>query len=317
MPAEQRNPHLDDDRVVWRDEYSGGYYPVAYDEQFDRQWQLFRKKTRGFICHAGAETREPWVDERIRELTGVDGFLQKKLYGTLGYRLRKLWRREGKMGLGSTLRLQPAFSIDHFLGKRCLDVGCGAGRWTKALMALGGKVKSTDTSENGLLSVRRFNDDVEALDLFELANRSDLQRQFDFTICWGVLMHTHDPKVGFEQVAATVAPGGELYTMIYAPEGMHNTNEVWAHRRKYHRELTTPEEKLQYAYELSASNGNTLGNLDMLNTFYNWVVPEETIHGWYRSMGFSEIATLNAHESPKCAYHVVGRRTGAAAAQAA
>ena len=60
--------------------------------QFDRQWQLFREKTRGFTCHAGAETREPWVDERIRELTGVDGFLQKKLYGTLGYRLRKLLR---------------------------------------------------------------------------------------------------------------------------------------------------------------------------------------------------------------------------------
>jgi SAM-dependent methyltransferase len=176
-------------------------------------------------------------------------------------------------------------------------------------MALGGQVKSTDMSQHGLRSTRRFNDDVEELNLFHIPQRTDLHARFDFTICWGVIMHTHDPKVGFEAVASTVAPGGELYTMMYAPEGMHNSPEVLKHRRVYHCELSTLEEKLDYARALAGSSGNALGYLDMLNTFYNWVIPESVIHHWYRSLGFTNVKTLNAHESPKCAFHVVGRRT--------
>ena len=280
---------------------------MAYDAQFDQQWKLFQEQRQGFTQHAGAETRDPWVDERIAELTGVEGYLQRKRHGEWGYRLRKWWRQEKKMGLGSTLRLDPAFPLSHFEGKKCIDVGCGAGRWTKALLALGADVKSTDTSPSGLAAVRQFNADVEDQDLFGLAERTDLHQQFDFAICWGVLMHTHDPREAFAAVASTVAPGGELYTMIYAPEGMHNSDEVWEHRRKYHRELKTTEARLQYAEQLAGGSGNTLGHLDMLNTFYNWVVPEAVIHQWYREQGFTEVITLNAAEQRKCAYHVLGR----------
>ena len=35
-----RNPHFDDLRVVWSDEYSGQYQPVAYDQQFDAVVQV-------------------------------------------------------------------------------------------------------------------------------------------------------------------------------------------------------------------------------------------------------------------------------------
>jgi 2-polyprenyl-3-methyl-5-hydroxy-6-metoxy-1,4-benzoquinol methylase len=311
-PRTQRNPHFDDQRIVWDDAFAGVYQPVAYDQQFDRQWQLFMEQSTGFTRHAGAETRDPWVDERIRELTGVDGFIERRKHGVIGYRLRKWLRREKRMGLGSKLTLQPPFPVDYFQGKRCLDVGCGAGRWTKALMTLGAAVKSTDTSPHGLRSVRAFNDDVEELDLFELMGRRDLHAAFDFAICWGVMMHVHDPKLAFENVASTVAPGGELYTMIYSPEGMHNTPEVWRLRTHYHTQLKSAEEKVEYARQLSSASGNALGHLDMLNTFYNWVVPETVIHEWYRTQGFSEVVTLNAAESPKCAFHVLGRKSIAA-----
>ena len=135
MP-ESRNPHLDDNRIVWDDNYSGAYSPVAYDQQFDQQWQLFRQQTRGFTQHAGAETRDPWVDERICELTGVDGFLEQKRHGWLGYRVRKMLRREKKMGLGSELRLEPAFAIDHFQGHRTLRL-TGNARQTFSVSAAG------------------------------------------------------------------------------------------------------------------------------------------------------------------------------------
>ena len=43
-----RNPHVDDNIVVWEDAYSGNYGPVNYEVQFDYQWELFLNKKIGF-----------------------------------------------------------------------------------------------------------------------------------------------------------------------------------------------------------------------------------------------------------------------------
>jgi hypothetical protein len=48
----------------------------------------------------------------------------------------------------------------------------------------------------------------------------------------------------------------------------------------------------------------------MLNTFYNWVIEEETLHGWFRSHGFMDIVTLNASEKQPSSFHVFGRKRG-------
>ncbi len=305
------NPHFDQDRVVWRDEYGGQYEPVNYGSQFDEEWRLFLEKKVGFHKHTGVETSDPYIDDRIRELTGVRGYLERQQYGAL-YPLVKWFRivsgAQIRRWVGGRLYLEPKFPIDFFEDKACLDVGCGAGRWTRTLMALGAKVKSVDMSKNGLKSTRRFNDDVEELNLFDiLPRRPDLHGMFDFTLCWGVVMCTHDPKLAFENVCRTVKPGGHLYGMVYAPT-FHNSPFVLEHRKHYHSKLTTMSEKLQYAYDISNWRQNAINFLDMLNTFYNWTVPEEVIFQWYRQYGFEDVITLNAEEPHKCAYHVLGRK---------
>lgn len=307
------NPHFDHDRVVWHDDYSGLYGPVDYSQQFDYEWKLFLGKKIGFHQHTGVETADFYIDERIQELIGVRGYLERRRYGALIYRLLRFLRKkcgldEVRMGVGGRLSLEPKFPPDHFRGKRCLDVGCGAGRWTKTLSALGASVKSVDMSEHGLQSTRRFNHDVERLDLFDIVEkRADLHHAFDFTICWGVIMCTHDPKLAFQNVAMTVKPGGELYTMIYAPT-YHNSSAIIEQRRYYHTQLSSIEEKLEYAYSISDKPENAINYFDMLNTFYNWVVNEDTIYQWYNQQGFIDITTLNAHEQYKAAYHVLGRK---------
>ena len=120
-------------------------------------------------------------------------------------------------------------------------------------------------------------------------------------------MCTHDPKLGFENVSKTVKPGGLLYTMIYAPT-FHNSAFALDHRRHYHTKLRTMEEKLRYTYEISDRPENAINLLDMLNTFYNWAVEEETIHVWYKEQGYTDVITLNANEEHKCAYHVIGTK---------
>jgi hypothetical protein len=83
---------------------------------------------------------------------------------------------------------------------------------------------------------------------------------------------------------------------------------VVSNRQFYHQHLNTPEQKLDYAYKISDSPENAINLLDMLNTFYNWTVEEETIHRWFSDFGFAETITLNRNEPNNCAYHVLGRK---------
>jgi len=307
------NPHFDHHRIIWQDDYSGEYHPASYCEQFDDQWRYFLEKKTGFFAHTGVETAASYIDDRIFELTGIQGYLTRKRFGPLYPAVSWLRRKTGadsRRDVGGRLHLDPKFRIDHFRGKRCLDLGCGPGRWTRTLLTLGALVKSTDVSRHALLSVARFNEDVEELDLFEiLQHRPDLHEKFDFTLCWGVLMCTHDPRVAFANAAKTVKRGGELYVMVYAPT-YHNSDFVINNRKFYHQNLTTSQEKLDYAYQISNTPENAINLLDMLNTFYNWTVEEETIHNWFTDFGFSNPVTLNRDEPNKCGYHVWGRKSG-------
>lgn len=295
------NPHFDHDRVIWSDEYSGQYQPVPYDKQFDDQWRLFLERQTGFCDHTGVETSDDFIDDRIYELTGIRDFLK-------GGDARG--QNEERRSIGGRMYLDPKFPIDFFKGKRCLDVGCGAGRWTRTLKVLGGQVKSTDVSAHGLNSTRRFNDDVEELSLFDiLPKRPDLHQAFDFSLCWGVLMCTHDPRLAFANVAATVKPGGSMYIMVYAPT-YHTSEFVLRNRKEFHSVPRTNQEKLDFAYRISDDARNAINQLDMLNTFYNWTIPEEVAHGWFKAEGFDEVITLNKAEPDNCGWHILGHKRG-------
>lgn len=303
------NPHFDHKRVIWNDAWSGSYAPVPYDQQFDAQWRYFLEHRAGFRDHTGVETAIPYVDDRIAELTGVEHLLTRRHYGPLAP-LVIWWRRvsgdDARRGIGGRLVLEPKLDAAWFDGKYCLDLGCGAGRWTRALMALGARVTSVDTSLHALASTRRFNDDVQALDLFDIEReRPDLHRAFDFTVCWGVVMCTHDPCRAFANLAMTVRPGGQLYVMIYAPT-YHASEAVLESRWQFYRECTTDEERLAFARNMAEDPRNTINYLDMLSPFYNWTVEEETVHGWFRDAGFVDVKTLNAGEPHKAAHHVLG-----------
>jgi SAM-dependent methyltransferase len=310
--ADVRNPDFDDGVVVWSDAFTGRYQPVVYRDQFDAQWRLFLERKLGFHAHTGVEVSDDYIDDRIEELTGLRGVLARRKWGSLYPLVSLLHMLSGRgagRDVGGTLLLEPYFPANFFAGKRCLDFGCGGGRWTRVLQALGGKVKSVDVSESGLESTRRFNEDTEYLDLFSVGERPDLQEAFDFTLSWGVVMCTHDPLTAFRNVSRTVRPGGHLYLMVYAPT-YHASAEVRDMRRRFHRDCRSLEEKLAFVYEVAERPENAINYMDMLNTFYNWVIPEEVVYNWLRENGFGEIVTLNRNEPNNCAWHVLGRKTG-------
>lgn len=305
-----RNPDFDDGLVIWSDNYSGRYQPVIYADQFDDQWRLFLEQQTGFHDHTGVEVTDPYIDDRIFELTGVKGVLERQKWGWF-YPLISAWRRysgvDQRRDIGGRLYLKPTFPVDYFKDKHCLDIGCGAGRWTRTLMALGARVTSADVSEYALHSTSRFNDDVTHLDIFNLPQRTELNETFDFTLCWGVVMCTHDPKLAFENVASTVKPGGSLYIMVYAPT-YHASDSVREMRRRFHRECHTIKEKVNFVFETAQDPNNAINYMDMLNTFYNWTIPENVVHEWFKNSGFVDVVTLNKEEPHNCAWHVLGRK---------
>jgi SAM-dependent methyltransferase len=165
--------------------FSGLYRPVAYDIQFDEQWKFYLEGRPGFRDHTGVETSDEYIDDRIEEITGEQNFLLRRRYRMLAGIVSALSgrsKRRDRRGVGGRLYLQPKFNVEHFQHKYCLDVGCGAGRWTRSLISLGARVKSMDVSRNGLASTRRFNHDVEYPDLFDLIRRADLHGKFEFCL---------------------------------------------------------------------------------------------------------------------------------------
>lgn len=95
--------------------------------------------------------------------------------------------------------------------------------------------------------------------------------------------------------------------MVYAPT-YHSSDAVREMRRKFHRECRTAEEKIDFVFNVAEDPANAINYMDMLNTFYNWTVPEKVVHEWFRRAGFTEVVTLNKDERYNAAWHIIGRR---------
>ncbi len=311
------NPSFDDGLVVWDDRYRGHYHPPAssYSEEFELQWRLGLEAVEGYYRHPGACVDDDYIDDRIYEWTGHHPRNEELYDASCGAR-----------------PLDHKIDLELISGKRCIDIGCGLGRWTRVMQRLGaGSVLSVDLSASALQSVSRFNDRILVANVMRLTQEhSKLRQSFDFATLWGVAMHTHDPAQAVSQAAATVAPGGALYLMVYAPEGIHGTPLTQCQRRKFHA-LDTVNARLSFVDQVfnrcwdwdysfldnlknltrnlrGLEKGSRIGVLDMLEPCYNWVIPLKTISGWMHECGFERWQLLNDHEPHKCAYHILAQR---------
>jgi len=104
-----------------------------------------------------------------------------------------------------------------FAGKRVVDVGCGLGRFTFAMLAMGANVTACDQSEWGLTRTRELAApyaerlETRQIDLLEWDGRED----FDMAFCFGVVHHTGNTYLALRNVARKVAEGGTIFLMVY------------------------------------------------------------------------------------------------------
>lgn len=114
---------------------------------------------------------------------------------------------------------------DFFLGKRCLDVGCGGGRYSLAMARMGAQsVVGLDVSESGLLDARMRGERLGYSNVtFRQATALELpfgDAEFDFVCCAGVLHHTRSVERGLREIHRVLRPGGSLYMLLYGAGGV-------------------------------------------------------------------------------------------------
>ena len=92
-------------------------------------------------------------------------------------------------------------SFDIIKGKRVLEVGCGAGRFTEVLLQEGAHVYAVDLSsavEANYLNCNKYpNYHVERADVTHLPFKPET---FDVVICIGVIQHTPSPELTIKKV---------------------------------------------------------------------------------------------------------------------
>lgn len=119
------------------------------------------------------------------------------------------------------------FDKNYFAGKRCIDGGCGTGRFAIAMALAGAKeVIAADfgdesltfleerKKEFGVPQVKPVKTDVTDLSAFE----SD---SFDFVASHGVLHHTPHPDRGIREHFRITRPNGQYWLYLYGAGGIY------------------------------------------------------------------------------------------------
>ncbi len=101
--------------------------------------------------------------------------------------------------------------LERLAGKRVLEAGSGAGRFTEVLLAAGAEVHSFDFS--GAVTANAANNGHNAA--LSLA-QGDIRQppypaaSYDYVVCLGVIQHTPDPEQSIAALWRMVKPGGRL-----------------------------------------------------------------------------------------------------------
>jgi SAM-dependent methyltransferase len=108
-------------------------------------------------------------------------------------------------------------ALDIFHGKKVLEAGCGAGRFTEILLENKADVFAVDISTavdaNFKNCARYQNYSVAQADISKIPV---LPGQFDIVICIGVIQHTPNPEETIQKLCSYVKPGGLLFIDHYA-----------------------------------------------------------------------------------------------------
>jgi 2-polyprenyl-3-methyl-5-hydroxy-6-metoxy-1,4-benzoquinol methylase len=113
--------------------------------------------------------------------------------------------------------------IPNIKGKTILDAGCGTGVAAVCFKLLGAKeVYGIDYSEGSLNTAKKLAKENNVKINFKRDNLLDLNlsKKFDIVHSFGVLHHTADAKLAFDNLIKLVKPKGKFYVALYLKTNM-------------------------------------------------------------------------------------------------
>lgn len=177
--------------------------------------QPLTESPEGFLDPAG---RLFPLRDGVACLADDDGYAK-----SFGYQ----WERFARTQLGSAVTRERFFATtgwraEELAGVRVLEVGCGAGRFTRVLLEdTSAELYSLDYSRAVWVNRRNHAAEADRLRLFQASvyHLPFPPRSFERVFCLGVLQHTPDFRRSLRCLAEMVAPGGELAVDFYPIRG--------------------------------------------------------------------------------------------------
>jgi len=212
-----------------------------------------------------------------------------------------------------------SLSADDLLGKVVLDAGCGNGSLSVGISQFGCEVVAIDASASVEVAFRHFAGKSGERTYFvqgDLTNPPLRREVFDVIFSSGVLHHNPDTREALRAIARSLRAGGRIYIWVYGhvPGIAHKLKELF--RRAISPMpspikhsivgLWLPQAMLrQYARTALGRNGpqdqlkwteRFVLLLDHYTPRYRWEHTPNEVMGWYRELGFEDIAQTEDRE---------------------
>jgi 2-polyprenyl-3-methyl-5-hydroxy-6-metoxy-1,4-benzoquinol methylase len=153
----------------------------------------------------------------------------------------------------SMAHLRQVLKRDTLNGLRILDIGCGSGVHSLAMMRLGAdEVVAFDYDADSVLTAERVRawaglNTGWRIEQGSVLDEAYLERlgTFDLVYSWGVLHHTGDMWRAVKLAATRVAPGGEFYIALYSADTYVDPSpEEWMRIKKAYNAASPMRKKL-------------------------------------------------------------------------
>jgi len=123
------------------------------------------------------------------------------------------------------------FATSDFMGRKVLDLGCGAGVLSCLLAHKGAAVTATDITAQALaLTAENAQEQNLSVDIVR-GNAESMgfaDASFDYVLSWGVVHHSPDTEKALAEIARVLRPGGQGLIMVY-----HKTSLIYYLRGLY------------------------------------------------------------------------------------
>ncbi|GAB3898642.1 hypothetical protein GCM10027612_57190 [Microbispora bryophytorum subsp. camponoti] len=157
------------------------------------------------------------VDRGVPRFVPQDNYAEGFGYQWNRHRLTQLDSHSGLPISRDRLFRASRWSAGELRGRRVLECGSGAGRFTEVLCETGAEVTSFDISSAvhaNAASNRRFpNLRLVQASIYEMPFPEE---SFDYLICFGVIQHTPDVERTFKTLFRYLRPGGRFCVDVYA-----------------------------------------------------------------------------------------------------